>query len=95
MNIRIYQINMDRDLNRVIFCSHDELEKYQGSKEIDSTIYDKVFEGAVEASTLEDIYRIFNVEKPDGYEGRSLSVSDIVEIVKSDDIKPGFYYNWR
>ena len=48
--------------------------------------------GVVDVSDIEDIYRIFNVEMPEGYEGRSLSVSDVVEIVKSDSIKPGFYY---
>lgn len=92
MNIRIYQINMDRDLNQVVFCSHDELEKYQGSQEIDSTIYDKVYEGAVEASTLEDVYRIFNLQHPPEYRGRSLSVSDIVEVVDGGTAEPGFHY---
>ena len=85
MNIRIYQINMERDLNRVAFCSHDQLEKYQGSSEIDSKIYDKVYEGAVEASGLEDVYRVFNLEHPSEYRGRSLSVSDIVEVIGGGD----------
>ena len=92
MKIRIYQINMDRDLNRVAFCGHDELERYQGSQEIDSMIYDKVFEGAVEASTLEDVYRIFNLQHPPEYRGRSLSVSDIVEVVDGGTAEPGFHY---
>ncbi len=51
-----------------------------------------VFKGEIEAKGIEDVYRIFNMEKPEGYEGRSLSVSDVVEILKSDEIKPGFYY---
>ncbi len=92
MNIRIYQINMERDLNRVAFCSHDQLEKYQGSSEIDSKIYDKGYEGAVEASGLEDVYRVFNLEHPSEYRERSLSVSDIVEVIGGGDAEPGFHY---
>ena len=92
MDIRIYQINMERDLNRVAFSSYDQLEKYQDSSEIDSKIYDKVYEGAVEASGLEDVYRVFNLEHPSGYHGRSLSVSDIVEVIDGDSEEPGFHY---
>lgn len=90
--IKIYQINLDRDNDGVAFEPYGSLAKYQDSPDVNAALYDKIFDGAVEASDIEDIYRIFNIEKPDGFEGRSLSVSDVVEIVKSDDIKPGFYY---
>ena len=91
-DIRIYQINLDRDDDGVAFEPYGTLSRYQGSPDVNPALYDKVFDGAVDASDIEDIYRIFNVEKPEEYEGRSLSVSDMVEIVKSDSIKPGFYY---
>ena len=91
-DIRIYQIDLDRDNDGVAFEPYGTLARYQGSPDVNPALYDKVFDGAVNASDIEDIYRIFNAEKPEGYEGRSLSVSDVVEIVKSDDIKPGFYY---
>lgn len=45
MNIAIYQVNMGRDHNRVAFQSLDEMERFHGSSEIKSEIYDKVFEG--------------------------------------------------
>lgn len=92
MEIKIYQINMERDPNMVCFMSHDRLEKLQGSQQIDSQIYDKVYEGAVDCSGLEGVYRIFNVDHPADYRGRSLSVSDVVEIVSAPDTKPGFYF---
>ena len=92
MEIKIYQVNLDRDEDGVAFESLDMLDKYQHTGEIKAELYDKVFEGEVEAGDLEDVYRIFNIDKPDGYTGRSLSVSDVVEVVKSDDVKPGFYY---
>lgn len=81
MDIMIYQINMGRDHNRIAFEGLDLLKMYQGSDKIDSRIYDRVFEGEVDCKDLEDVYRKFNLEHPEGYKGRSLSVSDVVEIV--------------
>lgn len=84
MDIAIYQANMGRDHNRVAFQSIDELERFQGSSEIESEIYDKVFEGEVSCENLEDVYRMFNLDHPKGYKGRSLSVSDVVEVIGAD-----------
>lgn len=81
MNVRIYQINMKRDANNVAFMNYESLPKFQGSSEIDSSLYDKVFEGEVNCFTLEKLYEIFNLEHPAGYKGRSMSVSDVVEII--------------
>ena len=81
MKINIYQINMGRDSNRVAFQSLDELQRFQGSSEIESEIYDKVFEGEVNCENLEDVYCMFNLNRPENYKGRSLSVSDVVEII--------------
>ncbi len=81
MNIRIYQINMDRDTERKAFEGIENLERLFGGSSIDSSIYDKVFEGEVDCESLEGIYQKFNLDHPEGYRGRSLSVSDIVEII--------------
>ena len=81
MEICIFQINRKRDQNRVAFESMEHLEEYQGSSEIDSSIYDRVFEGAVECAGLEDVFQVFNLNPPEGYKGRSLSVSDVVEVI--------------
>ena len=81
MNVRIYQINMKRDTNNVAFMNYESLPKFQGSSEIDSSLYDKVFEGEVNCFTLEKLYEIFNLKHPAGYKGRSMSVSDVVEII--------------
>lgn len=90
--VKIYQINSDRDKNRVSFMDHESLQKLQGTPDVDSGIYDMVYEGEVAAKSLEEIYRIFNLEHPMDYAGHSLSVSDVVEVVKSDNINPGFYF---
>lgn len=84
MNIAIYQINLERDHNRIGFVGLDRLRQYQGASEIDSEIYDRVFEGEVDCTNLEDVYRMFNMEHPEGYKGRSLSVSDVVEIIEDN-----------
>ena len=84
MKIAIYQVNMERDHNRVAFQSLDEMERFHGSAEIESEIYDKVFEDEVNCENLEDVYRMFNNDHPYGYKGRSLSVSDVVEVIEED-----------
>ena len=92
MKVRIYQVNTDRDKDRIAFMEYDHLECFQGTKEINSSVYDKAFDGELDLISLEDVYRKFNLSHPEGFEGRSLSVSDIVEIVSSDNVKPGFYF---
>ena len=84
MKIKIYQVNTDRDYHHVAFMSCDMLEHLQGTDKIDSEVYDCVFEGKVDCKGLEGVYRMFNEDHPDGYKGRSLSVSDIVEIIEPD-----------
>lgn len=57
MDVKIYQINLDRDENGVAFISHGNLSKYQERPDVDASLYDKVFEGEIEAEDLEDVYR--------------------------------------
>lgn len=40
MRVKIYQINSDRDSNRVRLFGYDSLQKFQGSSDVDSSIYD-------------------------------------------------------
>jgi hypothetical protein len=92
MDITIYQINHDRDTDRVSFMGYDDLPQFQGSQEPNPEIYDKVFEGSVDCSNLEDVYEKFNLDHPAEFQGHSLSVSDIVEIKAAPDTEPGFYF---
>mgnify|MGYP001508901208 CR=1 FL=1 len=88
----IYQINTDRDNNRVCFLGLDTLERFQHSKEVDPVLYDRVYDGKLDCNSLETIYEKFNINHPADYKGRSLSVSDVVEIRESDTLNPGFYF---
>lgn len=92
MKINIFQINDERDEHGVMFLNHDTIERFQKSKYIQSEIYDKVFDGEVDCNTLEDVYTMFNTNHPLGYVGRSLSVSDIVQIWDGGDEEVGFYF---
>lgn len=88
----IYQINTDRDNNRVCFLGLDTLERFQHSKEVDPVLYDRVYDGKLDCNSLETIFEKFNINHPADYKGRSLSVSDVVEIRESDTLNPGFYF---
>lgn len=92
MEIKIYQINTDRDENGCAFMNMDWLKKQFGDTNIYCEIYDRVYSGEITGETLEDVYCTFNFEHPAGFNGHSLSVSDVVEIVESDSIEPGFYF---
>ena len=88
----IYQINVDRDTANVCFIGMESLEKIKGTKEVNAAAYDRVYDGKMDCISLENIYQKFNVDHPADYKGRSLSVSDVVEIRGSDTLNPGFYF---
>lgn len=89
MKIRVYQIDTDRDEKRVAFMSLSYAMQNGG---VDAGIYDCVYNGEIDARDLEDVFRIFNIEKPENYYGRSMSVSDVVHVIGSGDVESGFYY---
>ena len=75
MNIRIYQINKDRDTYEAKFMPYDE------SRPVEASSYDKVFEGDVDCEDLEDVFALFNTDGHPLHRGHDLSMSDIVETV--------------
>lgn len=92
MHIKIYQINRTRDEDRVKYLGLDSLKDFRGIQDINSRIYDMVYQGSVEARDLEDVYRIFNTECPQDFKGHSLSVSDVVDVAEGSGTAPGFYF---
>jgi hypothetical protein len=77
MDLKIYQIQMEKDEKRLKFCSLNETKQYGG--EINPAIYQKVFEGNVACKNLDEVFEKFNSDIPATHSGHSLSVSDIVE----------------
>lgn len=89
MKIRIFQINTDRDPERMKFRGLDELN----SKPIPSSSYDRVFTGEIEGRSPEDVFRVFNTEGHRLHRGHSLSVSDVVELREPvGEFAAGFYF---
>ncbi len=62
MRVKIYQINPERDSNRMKFMSLSD------SQSPDPSIYDEVFDAEIDENELEEIYGRFN----------TVSVSDVV-----------------
>ena len=90
MKISIYQIIPELDQHRLMFMPLSYFQK-AGYPSPPAKIYESVFYGETEVTTLEEIYRIFNrkneadtryLEKI-GFTGHSMSVSDIVEVQDS------------
>jgi hypothetical protein len=80
MRVRIYQINSERDVNRVKFHDLDLMEKYQKSPDVNPALYDEVFNGELDSGNLEKIFMQFNHEGHPLHRGHSISVSDVVAL---------------
>ena len=81
MKICIYQIELSLDEKRVAFQSYDDILRLcDGSLPLQ--LYRKVYEGTVEAEDLEEVFYFFNMDYPADFVARSLSMSDVIEIVE-------------
>ena len=92
MKINIYQIDSERDGKRLKFFPLSSVERLCGTREVDSSLYNKVYSADVSCNNLEDVFKKFNTDHPIDYFAYSLSVSDVVEIVEGGSLKKGFYY---
>ena len=77
-NLKIYQLDLGKGREK-LYRSFDEVNV------VDMDNYNLVYETTWDVKKdifeeLEDIFRVFNIAFPEDYKGRSLSVSDIVEI---------------
>lgn len=90
MKITVYQIIPELDNIHLMFRDFRQLQIACGG-ECPAEYYEAVYAGEVDAATLEDVYAIFNNEHPKDFQGRSLSVSDIIEVHFSPE-KSKFYY---
>ncbi len=81
MKIKVYQIDPDRDRKNLLFMHYTFTQQHGG---VDPGVYKCVFDGSVDAKNLEDVFAQLNTQHPVGYNGHSLSVSDIVETENGD-----------
>jgi hypothetical protein len=88
MEIVLYQINKERDHNECEFMDYNYTQQFG----IDPFSYDRVWSGHLEATTLDGVFATLNQDlRPDNYNGRSMSVSDICEVI-GEDGQSKFYF---
>lgn len=74
MKVKVYQadINWNNKFRDYAFTmSHGGIDEDQ---------YGCCFDGELDAYSLEDVYTILNMRHPVGFNGHSLSVSDIIKV---------------
>lgn len=74
---RVWQLKPDVDI-MMKFIGYDELLERFGEPDPDN--YRMVYDGEVDTNNLEALYAKFNLDHPPGYEGHSLSMSDVIEL---------------
>lgn len=90
MRVAVYQIVQEEKNASLIFRDLQKIKEASGSR-FPADAYEAVYYGEVDAKTLEDIFYIFNMAHPKGYRGRSLSVSDVVEVFRMPEDSEFFF----
>lgn len=100
MKYEIYQLKEDTmEQTKLWFMASDQAAQLGG---IHRENYRLVYEGNVETrkdaqQTLDGLFRRFNIDRPEGFEGHSLSVSDIIYL--ADGESSGWWfcdaYGWK
>lgn len=76
-----YKIKQIKDVDN---CEYSFKYYEQCKDKINLDDYEVVYEGELDypemPNALEELFDIFNIRRPNDFEGRSMSVSDIVEV---------------
>lgn len=87
----IYQYHQADNEMGYQYMSLDFIEKMGMS--VKGSDYQMIYQGVLEAQdTLEDLYIKFNIDRPEDFEGHSMSTSDVV-ILKRDGEMKAYYVN--
>ena len=93
MDIRLFQINTERDAEKVCYTPFKNLPE----RTVDASIYDLTWAGEIKhrhtdlESDLEDVYGLFNSrQRPEDFHGRDMAPSDVLEVQYADG--SDFYY---
>ena len=89
MKIVLYQIVPELDAENLIFRDFHQ----HGNSQIPSEIYEMVYQGNLDVQTPEEVFEIFNLNPPEGYKSRSMSVADVVEFTYSPEHSDFFFCN--
>ena len=88
--VRVYQMKNEEGNRNLIFENLEQVQKITGGR-IPAELYECVYEGKPNIKEPEDAFILFNTEFADGYKGRSMSVSDVVEF-QCSDTQDFFFY---
>jgi hypothetical protein len=80
-NVRIWQLKPDTDVY-MKFISYEETVRQFGEPSPEH--YRVAYDGQLDTNDLEAIYTRCNVNHPPGYDGHSLSMSDVVELYDAE-----------
>ena len=83
MKYKLYQIKTSK-IRELGFERYSSLEA-KGIK-VDRENYSMVYEGEFNGN-LEHLFQMFNVDKPEDFNGASMSVSDVIETFTDEGIK--------
>lgn len=86
-NYVIYQVRVESDF---AFMGWKWAEKHNWSFNSYRSVWNGTEEAKNSLELLENLFEIFNLNHPEGYRARSLSVSDIVRINDGNEIE--YYY---
>lgn len=86
-NVRVWQLRSDVDI-RMKFIAYEELCENFGPPDV--SYYETVYDGAVDTNNLEVLYLKFRDQKPPGFTGYPMSISDVIELY--DGQERAFYY---
>ncbi len=78
--VRVYQILATDETQDIVFESLRKIKERRKCDVIPAEWYKRVFEGSLGTDDLEEIFCICNESQPNGYEGHSMSTSDVVEL---------------
>lgn len=83
MRIKIWQIDTRvSGAVSAMFENYEHTCKYLGG--VKRELYKCEFNGDTTAKTLDEVYVVFNAYQPVGFRGRSMSVSDVVEVLDGE-----------
>lgn len=92
MKVVLYQLIPELDMDHLMF---EDLKTILAKSDgrIPAERYEAVYCGDLDVITPEDVYFIFNLAHPEGYTGRSMSVSDVVEFIPAPGCSMFYFCN--
>ena len=89
MEVRVYQINANRDFMGFAFAPLSR-QASNGGKVVQAQFYDCVYKGHISHADFSLGYYTFDKRGP--YPLRHIYISDVIEVIASETMEPGFYY---